>query len=403
MPKQNPIGILMLVENNPVWRDVRVRQEAHSLKDAGYAVSVICPGMAGRRFHEEMDGIHIFTYPPSYQGRGFIGYAYEYGYSLLAMFMVSLYVFARRGFDVIHAANPPDTTVLIAIFYKFFGKRFVYDHHDLSPEIFSLRFKSEKGIARFVYGILIFLERLSCRVADHVIATNQSYKNIELQRGKIPESKITIVRNGPDLERLRRVEFPSELGREGKTTIVYLGFIGFQDGVEHLLQILHLLAYELKRNDFFCVIAGDGDALGDLKKQAHALNLDEFVIFTGYIPHESVAKYISAADLCVAPEKPSPINHYSTIIKVLEYMALGKPVVAFDLIEHRYSAHDAALYAENGEELDFARKIALLMDNPELRETMGRLGRARVEETLAWRHQAGALIEVYRKITDPAS
>lgn len=393
----------MLVENNPFWRDVRVRQEAQALLDAGYAVSVICPGMTGQNFHEEMTGIHIFTYPPPYQGRGFFGYAFEYSYSLLAMFLVTLYVFAQRGFDIIHAANPPDTAVLIAIFYKLFGKQFVYDHHDLSPEVFSLRFGSEKGIARFIYRILILLEQLSCRVADHVITTNQSYKNIELQRSKIPESAITIVRNGPDLEKLRLVDFPPELRRTGKTTIGYLGTIGYQDGVDHLLNILHELAYELNRRDFFCVIAGGGDALEDLKKQASALRLDEFVTFTGYIPHDEVAKYVSAADLCVAPEKPNPFNHYSTIIKVMEYMALGKPVVAFDLIEHRYSAQDAALYAENGEDLDFARKIAFLMDNPDRRETMGRRGRARVEEVLAWRHQARALIEAYVKISDPAS
>lgn len=402
MPNQNSKRVLMLVENNPFWRDVRVRQEAQALKDAGYAVSVICPGMDGRKFHEEMEGIHIFTYPPPYQGRGFIGYAYEYGYSLLAMFLVSLYVAVRKGFDVIHAANPPDTAVLIAIFYKIFGKQFVYDHHDLSPEVFSLRFGSEKGIASLVYRILVFLERLSCRVADHVIATNQSYKNIEMQRSKIPEGRITIVRNGPDLERLRLVEFPPELRRKGKTTIGYLGIIGYQDGVDHLLNILCALAYKLNRRDFFCVIAGGGDALEDLKKQARALDLDEFVMFTGYVPHEEVAKYISAADLCVAPEKPNPFNHYSTIIKVMEYMALGKPFVAFDLVEHRYSAHDAALYAQDGEELDFARKIALLMDDPARRETMGRLGRARVEEVLAWRHQARALIEAYEKFTGPA-
>jgi glycosyltransferase involved in cell wall biosynthesis len=402
MPKQSPKRVLMLVENNPLWRDVRVRQEAQALKDAGYAVSVVCPGMTGRGFHEEMDGIHIFTYPPAYQGRGFLGYAFEYGYSLLAMFAVTLYVFARKGFDVIHAANPPDTAVLIAIFYKLFGKRFVYDHHDLSPEVFSMRFGTDKGMPRFIYGVLVFLERLSCRVADHVITTNQSYKNIELQRSKIPESRITIVRNGPDLSRLQQVDFPSDLRRAGKTTIGYLGIIGYQDGVNHLLDILHILAYELKRQDFFCVIAGGGDALEDLKKQARALNLDEFVMFTGYIPHEDVAKYLSAAEICVAPEKPSPFNHYSTIIKVMEYMALGKPVVGFDLIEHRYSAHEAALYAQEGEELEFARKIALLMDDPARREAMGRLGKARVEETLAWQHQARELIAAYEKITGSA-
>ncbi len=394
--------VLMLVENNPFWRDVRVRQEAQALKDAGYAVSVICPGMAGRKFHEEMEGIHIFTYPSPYQGHGFIGYAYEYGYSLLAMFLVSLHVFARRGFDIIHAANPPDTAVLIALFYKIFGKRFVYDHHDLSPEVFRLRFGAEKGIARLLYGILIFLERLSCRVADLVIATNQSYKNIEIQRAGIPESRIAVVRNGPDLTRLRLVEFPPELRRDGKTTIGYLGIIGYQDGVDHLLNILRILAYELNRRDFFCVIAGGGDALDDLKKQARALNLDEFVMFTGYIPHEDVAKYISAADICVAPEKPTPFNHYSTIIKVMEYMALGKPVVGFDLIEHRYSARDAALYAQGGEELDFARKIVTLMDDPVQREALGRLGRERAEKVLDWRHQSRVLVEAYGKMTASA-
>lgn len=394
--------VLMLIENNPLRRDVRVRQEAEALIQAGYRVSVISPGIPGQGFHETFNGIDLYSYPSPYQGRGFVGYAYEYGYSLAVMFALTTFLFFRRGFDVIHAANPPDISVFIGMFFKLFGKKYVFDHHDLSPEIFKVRFGTEKRITLLVYRILLFLERLSCRVADRVVATNQSYKSIEMNRTGIPAEKIAVVRNGPALERLKPVEPSPGLQRAGKTTLVYLGIMGFQDGVDHLLDALHLLVQELKRMDFFCVIAGGGDALPSLKEQTSRLGLDEFVIFTGFVEPDQVAAYISAADICVAPETSSPLNDHSTIIKILEYMALGKPIVAYDLPEHRISAQGAALFAPSGNDLDFARKIAALMDDPIQRDRIGRVGRERIEKELAWTHQARHLVATYADMIGPA-
>ena len=233
--KHNAKRIIMLIENNSFRRDVRVSQEAQALIYAGYHVSVICPGTKGQPGHEVFNGVNVYYYPSPYQGKGFLSYIFEYSYSLLAMFLLTLYIHFHEGFDIIHAANPPDTTVFIAAFYKIIGKQFIFDHHDLAPEIFKVRFGVQRKAKLLVYRVLIYLERLSCKLADHVIATNQSFKLIEMERGKIPGEKITIVRNGPDLDRLKPTDPIPEIKQMGKVVIVYLGIMGFQDGVDHLL------------------------------------------------------------------------------------------------------------------------------------------------------------------------
>ncbi len=399
MKKSNPQRILMLVENNPFRKDIRVRQEAHALVLAGYHVSVICPAAGGQSFHEVFDGVNIYCYPSPYQGKGFLSYIFEYGYSLFAMFLLTVYLSFREGFDIIHAANPPDTAVFIAAFYKLFGKKFVFDHHDLAPDIYKLRFDTQNKANRLVYDVLVYLEYLSCNLADHVIATNQSYKLIEIERDRIPSERITVVRNGPALDRLKQANPIPEIKKMGRTVIVYLGIMGFQDGVDHLLRALYLLVNNLERNDFICVLAGGGDALPTLKILANQLGLNNFVMFTDFIESENVSKYISTAEICVSPEPSNPFNDHSTIIKISEYMALGKPIVAFDLPEHRITAQDSALFAHPNDELDFARKIVILMDDPELRKRMGQSGRARIEKELAWSHQIKYLLEVYKKMT----
>lgn len=396
--KHNAKRIIMLIENNSFRRDVRVRQEAQALIRAGYHVSVICPNIKGQPSHEVFNGVNVYYYPSPYQGKGFLSYIFEYSYSLLAMFLLTLYIHFHEGFDIIHAANPPDTTVFIAAFYKIIGKQFIFDHHDLAPEIFKVRFGVQRKAKLLVYRVLIYLERLSCKLADHVIATNQSFKLIEMERGKIPGERITIVRNGPDLDRLKPTDPIPEIKQMGKVVIVYLGIMGFQDGVDHLLNALYLLANKLERRDFFCVIAGGGDALPNLKTQAALLGLNGFIIFTDFIEPENVSKYISTAEICVAPESSNSLNDRSTIIKILEYMALGKPIVAFDLPEHRVSAQDAALFAHPDDDLDFAQKIVTLMDNPEQRKKMGEAGRRRIEKELAWSYQVKYLLEAYEKL-----
>jgi len=388
--------VLMLLENAPYSQDARVPGEAKALVSAGYEVSVICPVGPQEPWRETLDGVCVYRFPAPPAAKGFPGYLLEYGYAMIATFFLSLLVLLREGFDVVHAHCPPDTFVFIAAFYKLLGKLFVYDHHDLAPELYYARFGGSGN--RLVYHVLVLLEKLSCQLADHVIATNQSYKTVEMQRGHVPEERITVVRNGPDLNHMQTVEPDPDLHQDGKTIISYVGQMGFQDGVDYLLRALQYLVYDLGRTDFFCVLVGTGDAWLSLKSLTEQLDLASHVLFTGWVKHMEVARYLSAADICVAPEPSNSYNDRSTAIKMMEYMALGKPIVAFDLPEHRVTAQDAAVYARPNDELDFAQQIASLMDDPERRKKMGEKGRERVEKELAWPYQEKHLVEAYKAL-----
>jgi len=388
--------VLMLLEKGSYPQHCRVRREARTLAAAGYQVSVICPSVRGQPWREMLDSVRVYRFPAPLAAKGFLGYLWEYGYSMAATFILSLLVFLREGFDVVHAHNLPDTFVFIAAFYKLLSKRFVYDHHDLGPEMYYARFGGSGN--RLVHHMLALLEKLSCQLADHVIATNQSYKTIEMQRGGVPEERITVVRNAPDLNYLRPTEPDPHLRQKGKTIIVYVGVMGFQDGVDYLLRALRHLVYDLGRTDFSCVLVGAGDALPSLKQLTEQLSLADHVLFIGWVEYTEVARYLSAADICVAPEPSNSYNDRCTIEKVMEYMALGKPIVAFDLPEHRVTAQDAAVYARPNDELDFARLIIALMDDPERRQKMGQVGRERIETGLAWSYQEKCLLEAYEAL-----
>jgi glycosyltransferase involved in cell wall biosynthesis len=386
----------MLLENCPYPRDGRVRQEAIALVSAGYQVSVICPKGPGHPLREIIDGVRVYRFPAPPPAKGLLGYLWEYGYSMAAMFLISLVEFLTDGFDVVHAHCPPDTLALIAAFYKLFGKFFVYDHHDLAPELYYARFGGRGN--QMIYRALIWFENLSCRLADLVITTNQSYKSIEMQRGKVPEEQITIVRNGPDLDRMRPVAPDHDLRQKGNSIIVYVGVMGFQDGVDYLLRALKHLLYDLGRTDFFCYLVGDGDALSDLKEMAEKLNLENYVSFTGWVEHIKITRYLSSMDIGVAPEPSNAYNDKSTVIKIMEYMALGKPIVAFELPEHRATAQDAAAYARPNDVLDLAHQIAALMDDPAQRQRMGQIGWDRIESILAWQYQEKLLLQSYQSL-----
>ena len=388
--------VLMLLEKGPYPRDYRVRREARALAAAGCRVSVICPSVPGQPWREMLDGVRVYRFPAPPAANSFLGYLWEYGYSMVATFIISLLIFLCEGFDVVHAHNAPDTLVLIAAFYKLLGKRSVYDHHDLAPEMYYTRFGGSGN--RLVYHALVLLEKLSCQFADHVIAPNQSYKKVEMRRGRVSEERITIVRNGPDLSCLHPVAPDRDLCQKGKTIIGYAGVMGFQDGVDYLLRAVQHLIYDLGRTEFFCVLVGAGVALPSLKSLTEQLGLADYVLFTGWVEHAEVARYLCAADICVAPEPSNSYNDRSTMIKIMEYMAFGKPTVAFDLAEHRVTAQDAAIYARPNDELDFAQQIASLMDDPERRKKMGEEGRERIEMELAWAHQEKFLLEAYEVV-----
>jgi len=388
--------ILMLLENQTFPRDFRVRREATALTEGGYHVSVICPAGPGQAFRETWNGVRLYRYAQPSAGNGFLGYLWEYGYAMAATSVLSLLVFFREGFDVVHAHNPPDTFVFIAAFYKLLGKRFVFDHHDLSPEMYRARFPG--GGSLFVHDALVLLEKLTCCLADRVIATNESYKKIEMERDHVPETRITVVRNGVELHDLRPVACDRTLHPKGITTIGYMGVMGFQDGVDHLLRALGHLVRDLGRTDFFCILVGSGDAFPYLKSLIKQLDISQYLLLTGMVDHSEIARFLGAADLCVAPEPSAPYNDCSTAVKLMEYMTLAKPIVAFDLTEHRFTAQEAAAYVKPNDELEFARTIAELMDDPERRKKMGLLGRRRVETELAWQYSIPKLLEAYRAI-----
>lgn len=389
--------ILMLLENNPFPQDGRVRSEATALIDAGYQVTVIAPAAPGQAHTENVAGVRVYRYRALAERDGFLNYVVEYGYAILATSLLIAYVFVRSGFAVIHAHNPPDLFVLVAGWFKLLRVRFVFDHHDLSPEMYDARFPdSAKPV---VHRALLFFERLTFRAADHVISTNESYATIAKNRGGVPEDRITIVRNGPDPRRVRIMPDDPLLRSKAEFIFGYVGEMAPHDGVDHLIRALGHLSTELGQKDFFCVLIGTGGEVPSLKAMAAKLGLEDKVWFTGQIADaDLLMTYLSTTDICMTPDPSNPYTDRSTMVKMGEYMALGRPIVAFDLPEHRRTAGDAAVYAQPNDDQDFAKQIQTLMDDPERRDRMGAIGRERVETELSWPHQARHLVEAYQSI-----
>jgi glycosyltransferase involved in cell wall biosynthesis len=389
--------ILMLLENLPYPQDYRVRRESVALAAAGYKVTVISPAAPGQPRHETIGDVDVYRFPAPPEASGMLSYVWEYLYTMTVTFFISLYVFFQQGFDVVHVHQPPDTYALIAGFYKLFGKKYVFDHHDLAPELYEARFRGRGK--PFLRNVLLLFEQIACRLANQVIATNESYRRIEMERGGVPASHITIVRNGPNLNEIDREAIKPDVHINGKTIIGYEGVMGIQDGVDHLLRAIWHLVFELKQKDILCLIVGDGSAMERLQTLVQELGIADFVTFTGWIyGHKEVRRYVLSMDICAAPEPSDPYNERSTAAKVMEYMAAGKPIVAFDIPEHRSSAQGAALYAKPNDDLDFARNIQILINDPEKRESLGKIGRERIEKELAWEFQVTYLVEAYRNL-----
>src|SRR5215472_5744810 len=408
---KSPIGrIVMFVENN-FPEDPRVKNEADTLRNAGYSVVVVAlRGKNETAASKVVDGIQVYSVPRLtlftktrkdeplglqrvwFRGIALMGYMSEYLYFTGACFVMSLYVAMKQGFDVIHAHNPPDTLFIVAALYKPFGKKFVFDHHDLCPELYQSRYKANQG---FVTSMLGLFEKASLRLADITIATNESYRAIQIDRGKVKSENVFVVRNGPNLRRVTNRP-PCERRRNmNKCILCYVGALNPQDGVDHLLRSLRDLVFKLNRRDFFCVIMGTGDSLDDLRALARDLNLEGYVELTGFVSEEDLMRNLSAADICVDPDPSSPLNDVSTWIKIMEYMALGKPIVTYDLKETHWSAQDAALYVKPNNEMEFAEGIAKLMDRPDLRAKMGEFGRQRVQRDLKWDVVGKNLLRAY--------
>jgi glycosyltransferase involved in cell wall biosynthesis len=323
-----------------------------------------------------------------------LSYAFEFAFATLAMLVLSGWVAMRRGVDVVHAANPPDTLFVIGALFRLFGSRFVFDHHDLAPETYLSRFG--KPHENFISRTLRLLERCSFKAADIVIATNESYKTIAIERGGRQASDVFVVRNGPSQD-FRALPPDPALAARARHIIGYIGTMGPQDGVDHWLRAIHHMVFTLGRRDFLAVLIGSGDAARSLRELAAQLRIEPFVWFTGRIPDIQARTYLSTASVCVHPDPLNPLNDRSTMNKMMEYMALGKPTVSFDLKEARYSAQDAALYARPNEDLHFAECVCWLLDHPEQGRQMGEFGRQRVSATLAWEYSVQQLLHAYEQ------
>jgi glycosyltransferase involved in cell wall biosynthesis len=387
--------ILIIVENSPAPPDPRVWKEALALRAAGYGVTILCPKGSGyEKTYELRNGIHIYRHPIPKENDGLIGYALEYGCAFFWEMLYSWWIFLRRGFHVIQGYNPPDTLFLVALPFKLFRVRFVFDHHDVNPELYLAKF----GRRDFLYKVLLWLERATFRTSNVVIATNDSYKEVAVTRGCRASENVFVVRNGPDLKRLNPVA-PNLALKHGKHYLVgYVGVMGTQEGVDILLDVAAYIK-NLGREDVHFTCVGLGPAFRELCELVKRKNLEDMVNFTGRISDEDLIEILSTADVCVNPDKPCQMNDMSTMIKIMEYMALGKPIVQFDLKEGRISAQEASLYSDNQNQVtDFAEKILWLLDHPTERDRMGRFGRMRVEKELAWDYSVDSLLAAYSKV-----
>jgi len=390
--------ILIIVQNLPVPFDRRVWLEAMTLKNSGYQVSIIAPtGQHGKyqERYEQLDGIHIYRYPAPLEARGVLGYIFEFAYCWLMTAILSLKVYFQQGFDVIHACNPPETYFLLAWFYKLLGKKFLFDHHDLSPEMYAAKGGDKSGL---LYKGLIWLEKLTFKTANVVITTNQSHKDIAVQRGGVPEGDVFIVRSGPDFQRLQVLDMEPALKDGFPYLVCYLGEMCEQDGVDQMLYAAKYLKEDLERDDVKFIFMGGGPELEKLRQLKIELGLDDFVEFTGRVSDHDLCRYLSTADICIDPDPFSEWANQSTMNKIVEYMTFAKPIVAFDLKEHRYSAQEAAVYATPNKIEELASLTDELLNDPDRRQKMGDFGAERVRNELAWGYSIPSLLAAYEKI-----
>jgi glycosyltransferase involved in cell wall biosynthesis len=386
--------VLIIVENLSVPFDDRVWKEATTLHENGYDVAVLCPrGQGYEKGYEFLNGVHIYRHPKSHEGSGVLGYLWEFVWALWWEFVYAWWIYLRRGFHVIQGCNPPDDIFLVGLPFKMFGVKYIFDHHDANPELYLSKFDRRGAL----YKIQVLLEKFTYRFSDVVIATNNSYRDLAITRGMRDPKDAFVVRNGPDLAVFRAVR-PNPALKYGKSYLVgYVGTMSVQEGLEILLDA----AMQIKisgRLDIHFTCVGGGPGLVGLRKMVEEKNLTDMVNFTGRVPRDQMLEILSTADVCVNPDKPCRMNDISTMIKIMEYMALAKPIVQFDLKEGRYSAREASLYSKTDSLAnDFAANILWLLAHPEERKIMGEFGRRRVVETLAWEHSVKNLLAAYER------
>jgi glycosyltransferase involved in cell wall biosynthesis len=386
--------VLIIVENLPVPLDFRVWKEARSLHSAGYEVLVLCPrGRGAEQGYEFLDGVHIYRHPTTQEGHDSWGYVREYAYALFWEILYSWWIYLRHGFHVIQGCNPPDDIFLVALPFKLFGVKYIFDHHDVNPELYL----SKYGKTDLFYKIQVWLEKMTFRCSDVVMSTNNSYREIAMMRGGISEDDVFVVRNGPSPETFKAVS-PNPARKYGKRYLVgYVGVMNSQEGLDILLDVA-LRIKNLGRRDIHFTCIGRGPELTSLRKMVQEKQLEDMVTFAGFVPDAELVEILSTADVCVNPDRPCQMNSMSTMIKILEYMTLGKPIVQFEGTEGRFSAQEASLYSDGDDRVvDFAEKILWLLDHPEERERMGQFGRRRIEKELAWKYSVQNLLAAYER------
>ena len=386
-------SVLIVVENLPLPFDRRVWQEARTLRAAGATVSVICPkGKGYEKSYEEIEGVHIHRHPLPIEAEGALGFLLEYGAALFWETVLAWKIYAKRGIHVIQGCNPPDLIFLVALPFKLLGVRYIFDHHDINPELYEAKF----GRRGFFWRLMVLFEKLTFKVADVSIATNQSYRKIAVERGGMDPDKVFVVRSGPDLSRLRLVA-PNPERKCGKRYLVgYVGVMGDQEGIDLLIDAVEYLVREKGRQDIQFTLVGGGPSLEKLRQMVRAKGLDEWILFTGRAPDQELFEVLSTMDIGVNPDRVNAMNDKSTMNKIMEYMSLGKAMVQFDVTEGRFSAQDASLYARANDPVALAEKMLELLDDPARRAAMGAFGRERVERELNWNKQVEPLLSAYR-------
>ncbi len=388
--------VLIIVQNLPVPFDRRVWLECRTLTRAGYQVAVVCPKGPGDPSYEVIDGVELYKYRPYSPGGGAASFFLEYAYSFAATAILSLKAVRRGRFGVVQSCNPPDIFWPIGVLFKLWhGSRFVFDHHDLCPETFESRFP---GGSALLYWGLRFLERCTIRVADHVVSTNESYRSLVMQRDGVEPDQVTVVRTGPDSEKLKPADAVPALRRGRPHLAAYIGVMGPQDGVDIVIKVADLVVRVLKRTDIAFTLIGSGDCFDELVALRDQLALGDYVEFTGRAPDEAVRDILSTADIGLSPDPKNPLNDVSTMNKTMEYMAFGLPVLAFDLRETRASAAEAGAYATANDVEEMAHLLVELIDDEPRRQRMGSAGRTRIEHKLAWSHQEPHYLSVYDRL-----